>query len=135
MLNVWYVISLVIVGVGILSLVGLVLASIFPILKIVKGIKARVDAIQKEQMMPLQTQAEHLQLTAERLKHDMEYKKAELSDTVQCLKDVGTNVQQLALTSRMRTKTVIEKVKSDPVIQAETEQWTQTALGYLKRQA
>ena len=134
-MNLWYISSLIIIGLGIVILVVCFLGSIFAIRKISKVLNATLQRIQLQQMQPLQTQVSALTATANRLILDVELKKSDIVEVTDSFKDVVRNVNQLSISSRMSAKQIVDKVNNDPQKQAQTEQWTNIAMGYLKRKS
>ena len=133
-MNLWYISSLIIIGLGIVILVGCILGSIFSIKKIMNVLNERVQRIQ-QQVQPLQTQVNLLSGTANRLSLDFSLKQSEVAEVTKSCKDLVQNINQLSVSSRLTTKQLVDKVNNDPQMQAQTEQWTNIAMGYLKRNA
>ena len=133
-MNLWYIISLIIIGLGIVILVGCILGSISGIKKIVNVLNGRVQRIQ-QQVQPLQTQVNLLSITVNRLTLDISRKQSDIVEVTESCKDLVRNINQLTASSRLSTKQVVDKVNNDPQMQAQTEQWTNIAMGYLKRNA
>ena len=134
-MNLWYISSLIIIGLGFVILVACFLGSIFAIRKISNVLNATLQRIQLQQMQPLQTQVSALTATANRLILDVELKKSDIVEVADSFKDVVRNVNQLSMSSRMSAKQIVDKVNNDPQKQVQTEQWTNIAIGYLKRKA
>jgi uncharacterized protein YoxC len=134
-MNLWYISSLIIIGLGIVILVVCFLGSIFAIRKISNVLNATLQRIQLHQMQPLQTQVSALTATANRLILDVELKKSDIVEVTDSFKDVVRNVNQLSISSHVSAKQIVDKVNNDPQKQAQTEQWTNIAMGYLKRKS
>ena len=94
----------------------------------------RVQRIQ-QQVQPLQTQVKLLSGTANRLSLDFTLKQSEVVEVTKCCKELVQNINQLSVSSRLSTKQLVDKVNNDPQMQAQTEEWTNIAMGYLKRNA
>ena len=134
-MNLWYISSLIIIGLGIVILVVCFLGSIFAIRKISNVLNATLQRIQLHQMQPLQTQVSALTATANRLILDVELKKSDIVEVTDSFKDVVRNVNQLSISSHVSAKQIVDKVNNDPQKQVQTEQWTNIAMGYLKRKS
>ena len=132
-MNVWYVITLILIGLGIVIIIGSILATIFGIKKAVQIIQAHVERIQQLQVNPLQVQTTQLNAIISRVKMDVDYKKTNLTNVTECFKEVGTSVQQLAASSKYEMNQLIKHVQTDEEKKAQTEKWTNQALGFLKK--
>ena len=132
-MNIWYISSLIIIGLGLVILVMCFLGSIFAIKKISVVLNKTLQRIQLQQVQPLQTQVNSLNSTVNRLMLDVELKKSDVAEVTECFRDIARNINQLSTSSRMSTKQLVDKVNNDPQMQAQTEQWTKIAIGYLKR--
>ena len=133
-MNIWYISSLIIIGLGIVILVGCILGSIFAIKKIMTVLNVKVQRIQK-QMQPIQDQVNSLGMKVDRLSQDVELKRSAIVKVTESLKNLARNINQLTISSHMSTKQLVEKVNNDPQLVAQTEQWTNTAMDFLKRNA
>ncbi len=134
-MNIWYISALIIVGLSIVILIGCILGTIFATKKIANVLNATLQRIQQQQVQPLLTQVSSLSAKANRLMLDVELKKTDIVEVMESFKGVVRNVNQLTTLSRMSTKEIVDKVNNDPQRQAQTEQWTKMAIGYLKRNA
>ena len=132
-MNMWYWIALIIIIVGVLVFIGCLIASIGGIMKQANLLKAAGERIQQQQMQPLQTQVNLLNTTVQTIQKDVEQKKNDLTYVTECFNGIKTNVNQLVQSSKQQTKQVIKKAEQDPHIQKQTDQWTETALGFLSR--
>lgn len=133
-MNLWYISSLIIIGLGIVILVGCIFGSIFGIKKILNVLNERVQRIQ-QQVQPLQTQVNILSGTVNRLTLDISLKQSEIVEVTESCKKLVQNINELSVSSRLSTKQLVDKVNNDPQRQAQTEQWTNIAMGYLKKKA
>ena len=133
-MNLWYISSLIIIGLGIVILVGCIFGSIFGIKKILNVLNERVQRIQ-HQVQPLQTQVNLLSGTVNRLTLDISLKQSEIVEVTESCKKLVKNINELSVSSRLSTKQLVDKVNNDPQRQAQTEQWTTIAMGYLKKNA
>ena len=133
-MNLWYISSLIIIGLGIVILVGCIFGSIFGIKKILNVLNERVQRIQ-QQVQPLQTQVNILSGTVNRLTLDISLKQSEIVEVTESCKKLVQNINELSVSSRLSTKQLVDKVNNDPQRQAQTEQWTTIAMGYLKKNA
>ena len=131
-MNIWYVISLSLIGLGIVFFIGCLLASIVKISRKAKTLNETRARIQ-EQIVPIQTSVTTLNRTLGSILSDVELKRKELHVVLESVSSIKNNVVALIKTSRAKTKHIIEKTENDPVKKAQTEAWTNTALGYLKR--
>lgn len=133
-MNLWYVSSLIIIGLGIVILVGCILGSIFGIKKIMNVLNGTVQRIE-QQVQPLQIQVNILSGTVNRLMLDISKKQSAIVEVTESCKTLVQNINQLSASSHLSTKQVVDKVNNDPQIQAQTEKWTNMAMGYLKKDA
>ena len=131
-MNIWYISSLIIIGLGIVILVGCFLGSIFAIKKILTVLNGTVQRIQ-QQVQPVQNQVNKLNTTINRLTLDVNQKKSEVVKVTDLGKELFRNIIQLLGTSRLSTKQLVDKVNNDPQMQVQTKQWTNTVMEYLKR--
>ena len=133
-MNLWYISSLIIIGLAIVILVGCIFGSIFGIKKILNVLNERVQRIQ-QQVQPIQTQVNILSGTVNRLTLDISLKQSEIVEVTESCKKLVKNINELSVSSRLSTKQLVDKVNNDPQRQAQTEQWTNIAMGYLKKNA
>ena len=131
-MNIWYVSSLIIIGLGMVILVGCFLGSIFAIKKIVTVLNGNVQRIQ-QQIQPVQNQVNILKITINRLTLEVNQKKSEVVKVTDSGKALVRNIIQLLGTSRLSAKQLVDKVNNDPQMQVQTKQWTNTVMDYLKR--
>ena len=131
-MNIWYVSSLIIIGLGMVIFVGCFLGSIFAIKKILMVLNGNVQRIQ-QQVQPVQNQVNILNKTINRLTLDVNQKKSDVVKVTDSGKELVRNIIQLLGTSRLSTKQLVDKVNNDPQMQVQTKQWTNTVMEYLKR--
>ena len=131
-MNIWYISSIIIIGLGIVILVGCFLGSIFAIKKTLTVLNGNVQRIQK-QVQPVQNQVNILNTTINRLTLEVNQKKSEVVKVTDSGKELVRNIIQLLGTSRLSTKQLVDKVNNDPQMQVQTKQWTDTVMAYLKR--
>ena len=131
-MNIWYVISLSLVGLGIVIFIGCLIASIVGISRKTKTLNETSLRIQ-EQLAPIQTNIMTLNSTLGRIMMDIELKRSELRSLLENANKIKNNIMTLIKNSKDKTKRIIDQTNNDPVIQDKTEQWINTALGYLKR--
>ena len=131
-MNIWYVSSFVIIGLGIVILVGCILGSIFAIKKILTVLNGNVQRIQ-QQVQPVQNQVNSLNTTINRLVLNINQKKSEVVKVTDSGKELVRNIIQLLASSRLNTKQLVDKVNNDPQMQVQTKKWTNTVMEYLKR--
>ena len=131
-MNIWYVSSLIIIGLGMVILVGCFLGSIFTIKKILTVLNGNVQRIQR-QVQPVQNQVNILNTTINRLTLEVNQKKSEVVKVTDSGKALVRNIIQLLGTSRLSAKQLVDKVNNDPQMQVQTKQWTNTVMDYLKR--
>ena len=131
-MNIWYVSSLIIIGLGMVILVGCFLGSIFAIKKILTVLNGNVQRIQ-QQIQPVQNQVNILKITINRLTLEVNQKKSEVVKVTDSGKTLVQNIIQLLGTSRLSAKQLVDKVNNDPQMQVQTKQWTNTVMDYLKR--
>lgn len=132
--NSWLLASVILLVLAVVILIVCILAVIVPVKNTVTILLAHAEGIQK-QMNGIQTQTVHLSATAEKMKHDIEYKKEAVQGVVQSLKHTGEMLNEMSDSSQALTSKVMQKAANDPARQAQVEWWTNTALGYLKRKA
>ena len=131
-MNIWYVSSLIIIGLGMVIFVGCFLGSIFTIKKILTVLNGNVQRIQ-QQIQPVQNQVNILKITINRLTLEVNQKKSEVVKVTDSGKALVRNIIQLLGTSRLSAKQLVDKVNNDPQMQVQTKQWTNTVMDYLKR--
>ena len=131
-MNIWYVSSIIIIGLGIVILVGCILGSIFAIKKILTVLNGNVQRIQ-QQVQPVQNQVNSLNTTINRLVLNINQKKSEVVKVTDSGKELVRNIIQLLASSRLNTKQLVDEVNNDPQMQVQTKQWTNTVMEYLKR--
>lgn len=131
-MNSWLLASVILLILAVVILIVCMVAVIKPIKNTVTVLLSHTDGIQK-QMNGIQTQAMLLSATAEKMKYDIEYKKETVQGVVQSLKNTGEVLNQINDSSQALTSKVMQKAAADPVRQAQVEQWTNTAMGFLKR--
>ena len=131
-MNIWYVISLSLVGLGIVFFIACFIAAIVQISRKGKILKEHGNRIQ-EQLVPLQTNVNTLNNTIGILMSDIEVKRKELFSVLEGAIKIKDNVIALLQTTKSKTKRIIEQTNNDAVKQAKTEEWINTALSYLKR--
>lgn len=133
-MNGWLLASVIIVAIAVVVLIVCIVAVIVPFKNTATVLLAHADGIQK-QMNGIQTQTIQLAATADKMKQDIDYKKESVQGVVQALKNTGTVLNEINDSSQALTSKVIKKAVDDPARQAQVEQWTNTAMGYLKRKA
>ena len=131
-MNIWYVSSFIIIGLGIVILVGCFLGSIFAIKKILTLLNGNVQRIQ-QQVQPVQNHVNSLNTTINRLVLNINQKKSEVVKVTDSGKALVRNIIQLLGSSRLSTKQLVDKVNNDPQMQMQTKQWTNTVMDYLKK--
>ena len=133
-MNGWLLASVIIVAVAVVVLIVCIVAVIVPFKNTATILLAHADGIQK-QMNGIQTQTVQLVATADKMKQDIDYKKESVQDFVQALKNTGNVLNEINDSTQALTSNVIKKAADDPARQAQVEQWTNTAMGFLNRKA
>ena len=133
-MNGWLLASLIVVIVAVVVLIVCIIAVIVPVKNTVVVLLAHADGIQK-QMNGIQTQTTLLAATADKLKQDIDYKKESVQGVVHALKNTGEVLNEINDSSQRLTSKVMQKAANDPARQAQVEQWTNTAMGFLNRKA
>ncbi|MCH7323726.1 DUF948 domain-containing protein [Solibacillus sp. MA9] len=131
-MNSWLLASVILLILAVVILIVCIIAVIMPIKKTMSILHAHSEGIQK-QMNGIQTQTTLLAATAEKMKYDIEYKIETVQGVIQSLKNTGDVLNEISDSSQALTSKVMQKAVDDPVRQAQVEQWTNTAMGYLKR--
>lgn len=131
-MNIWYVISLSLIGLGIVFFIGCLLASIVEISRKTKTLNETATRIQ-EKLAPVETNITTLNSTIRRILLDVEMMRTELHSVLESVYKIKNSIMALIQISKAKTDHIINKTNNDSVIQAKTEQWINTALGYLKR--
>ncbi|WP_274308448.1 DUF948 domain-containing protein [Solibacillus daqui] len=131
-MNSWLLASVILLILAVVILIVCIIAVIMPIKKTMTILHAHSEGIQK-QMNGIQTQTTLLATTAEKMKYDIEYKIETVQGVIQSLKNTGDVLNEISDSSQALTSKVMQKAADDPVRQAQVEQWTNTAMGYLKR--
>lgn len=133
-MNIWLVASIVLVVLAVLILLVCIIAVIGPIKKIVILLLAHLENIQK-QMTTIQNETVQLTATIDRMKADIEFKKESVQSVIQAVKNTNVALNQVSDVSHDATSSVMKKANNDPQRQAEVERWTNTAMGFLHRNA
>ena len=133
-MNGWLLASVIIVAIAVVVLIVCIVAVIVPFKNTATVLLAHADGIQK-QMNGIQTQTVQLVATADKMKQDIDYKKESVQDVVQALKNTGNVLNEINDSTQALTSNVIKKAADDPARQAQVEQWTNTAMGFLNRKA
>lgn len=133
-MNIWLVASIVLVVLAVLILLVCIIAVIGPIKKIVTLLLAHLENIQK-QMTTIQNETVQLTATIDRMKADIEFKKESVQSVIQAVKNTNVALNQVSNVSHDATSSVMKKANNDPQRQAEVERWTNTAMGFLHRNA
>ena len=133
-MNGWLLASVIIVAIAVVVLIVCIVAVIVPFKNTATVLLAPADGIQK-QMNGIQRQTTQLAATADKMKQDIEYKKESVQGVVQSLKNTGTVLNEINDSTQALTSKVIKKAADDPKRQAQVEQWTNTAMGFLNRKA
>ena len=133
-MNGWLLASVIIVAIAVVVLIVCIVAVIVPFKNTATVLLAHADGIQK-QMNGIQTQTTQLAATADKMKQDIEYKKESVQGVVQSLKNTGMVLNEINDSTQALTSKVIKKAADDPKRQAQVEQWTNTAMGFLNRKA
>lgn len=132
-LNTWYLLSIVLIGLALVSLILFIAISIGPLVKTTKKMKLAVDRMKEKQVNPLLIQVNQLSDSVNHLKNNVDANKQEVLGLVNSFKDVKYNVTQLMHSSKYETKQVINKIKNDPQKVEETEQYIQAAFDFMKK--
>lgn len=133
-MNIWLLSSLLIIGVAVVVLIVCFIAILAPLKAIATVMLAHVEGIDK-QMKGIQTQTTQLATTAVKMKNDLEFKKQSIQEVVQSVKNTGAILNAISDTSHDATSRVMKNAANDPQRQAQVEQWTNTAMGFLNRKA
>lgn len=133
-MNIWLVASIVLVVLAVLILLVCIIAVIGPTKKIVTLLLAHLENIQK-QMTTIQNETVQLTATIDRMKSDIEFKKESVQSVIQAVKNTNVALNQVSDVSHDATSSVMKKANNDPQRQAEVERWTNTAMGFLHRNA
>lgn len=133
-MNGWLLASVIIVIVALIVLIVCIVAVIVPFKNTATVLLTHVDGIQK-QMNGIQTQTTLLAATADKMKQDIDYKKQSVQGVVQAVKNTGKALNEINDSSLALTSKVMKKAAEDPERQAQVDQWTNTAMGFLNRKA
>ena len=133
-MNGWLLASVIIIAIAVVVLLVCIVAVIVPFKNTATVLLAHADGIQK-QMNGIQTQTTQLAATADKMKQDIDYKKESVQGVVQALKNTGMVLNEINDSSQALTSKAIKKAVDDPARQAQVEQWTNTAMGFLNRKS
>lgn len=133
-MNPWLLATVIILIIAVVALVGCIAVVVMPLKKTITIILLHVERIQK-QLNGIQTQTTALTLTVDRMKKDIDYKKTSIQTLVQSVKDTGNMLNEVSESTQKATLAIVKNVRNDAQKQAEIEQWTNTAMGFLNRKA
>lgn len=133
-MNGWLLASLIVVIVAVVVLMACIIAVIVPIKNTVVVLLAHINGILK-QMNGIEKQTILLAATADKMKQDIDYKKEAVQGVVQTLKNTGIVLNEITESSQALTSKIMKKAAEDPARQAQVEQWTNRAMGFLNRKA
>lgn len=132
-MNGWYMAALSVAGLGFVFLIVCIIAAIFGLKNVMSQLLNTVNRLKVEQVEPLLTETTQLNTKIATLKQDIDYKKEEINYVVQAVKGVNNELQQLQDQTKYEASALIKKAQDDPARQAETERWTNTAMGFLNK--
>ena len=115
-------------------LIGCIAVVIMPLKKIITTLLKHAEGIQK-QLNGIQVQTTALNKTIERMKSDIDYKKDSIQGVIQTFKDTTGMLNDISESTERATMAIVKYVNNDAQKQAQVEQWTNKAMGYLNRKA
>lgn len=133
-MNPWLLATVIILIVAVVALVGCIAVVVVPLKNTITIILSHVEGIQK-QLNGVQTQTTALTSTVDRMKTDIDYKKTSFQALVQSVKDSGNMLNEVSESTQKATLAIVRNVQNDAQKQAEVEQWTNIAMGFLNRKA
>mgnify|MGYP000042628774 CR=1 FL=1 len=134
-MNLWLISTVVVLAVAVVFLVVCILATIFGILKILSTIKSHVARIQEDQLAPLLAKTVELNATIGNLQSDINGKRNDVLSVIQSVENIGINVLDINRSAENFTLSAIRKAENNQQRKAQTEHWTNVAMGLLNRNA
>lgn len=133
-MNGWFLLALVMIVVAVLIVIGTIIVILSPVKKTVTILLAHGMNI-KKQITDLQTEVVALTGTIDRINQDVQFKKESIQSVVTNVRGIGMTVVDLKDSSRQTTMAVVKKTNQDERKNEQVEQWKNTALRILKRNA
>ncbi|OCS85373.1 hypothetical protein [Caryophanon tenue] len=131
-MHIMYIISLALVGIGILVFLGSAIVAAVGAKEPGQYIFGRVKKMQAD-AMPIVTEVTKLQNNIQQVQTTVNYQKQQLQAVPQAFAGVKAQVEQLNLTAKRKAHQTITKAENDPVVQQNVEQYTEKAMDMLHR--
>lgn len=131
-MNILLIISLVIVGLGVVIFIGSAIAAAVGAKEPGQYIIGRMQKMQSN-IMPIQTEVVNLQGNIQHIKETVDAQKLELQQVKQSFIGIKSQVQQLNLTSKRKAHESIAKAEQDPAVQQNVAEYTEKAMNVLQR--
>ena len=131
-MNAWLLVTLIILIVAVVVLIGCIAVVIKPLKNTITNLLTHGDGIQK-QLNGIQVQTIALNETVDRMKTDIDYKKASIQGVIQSFKDTIRALNEFANSTERATMAIVKHVNHDVQKQDQVKQWTNKAMGYLNR--
>lgn len=131
-MNVWLIIAVVIISLGILLLVISAILSIPNINKWSTVMMGSVQRIQ-QQLEGLQKESNTLKGKVELLVEDLNDKSIKVQSAVNAVTNVTTSITEIQQNVSQMTSSISKKVKNDEEMQLETAQWTNIFLNIMEK--
>ena len=69
------------------------------------------------------------------MKNDIDYKKTSIQSVIESFKDTTSTLNEISESAERATMAIVKHVNNDAQKQAQVEQWTNKAMGFLNRKA
>ena len=133
-MNAWLLVTVIILIAALVILIGCIAIVAKPYKKTITTLLKHVEGIQK-QLNGIQVQTVALNATADRMKNDIDYKKTSIQSVIESFKDTTSTLNEISESAERATMAIVMHVNNDAQKQAQVEQWTNKAMGFLNRKA
>ena len=131
-MNIWYIVALSILVVGIIVVLVAVISSIGNIKRSVTLMHNTSEQLQK-QVEGIQQESTTLQTKVEHLTNDFKQKADDVKIVVTAAKGITTNLDDMNVNVQQIASKITKKVNNDPEAQAYTEQMTNQIMGFANK--
>ena len=133
-MNAWLLATVIVLIVALVILIGCIAAVVRPYKNTIMTLLKHAEGIQK-QLNGIQVQTVALNATADRMKNDIDYKKTSIQSVIESFKDTTSTLNEISESAERATMAIVKHVNNDVQKQAQVEQWTNKAMGFLNRKA
>lgn len=131
-MNIWYALSLGIVGIALLIIIGSAVVAAIGAKEPGQYIFGRFKKMQQN-ITPIQTEVTALQSNIQGIKMTVEHQKHEIQSVGQSFAGVKHSIQQMNLQAKNQARQSIAKAENDPTVQENVEHYTEKVASTLKR--